>query len=139
VVGETAVFSVTANSSTTLSYEWRKNTVPLTDGGSISGAATATLTINPVALSDEGRYDVVVTDACGSVTSAGAAFWQLGDVNCDGAINNFDINAFVLALTDPGAYALAYPNCWIGLADCDNNGTVNNFDINAFVALLTGP
>jgi hypothetical protein len=34
---------------------------------------------------------------------------QTGDVNCDGAINAFDIDPFVLALTDPVAYAAEYP------------------------------
>ena len=30
-----------------------------------------------------------------------------GDLNCDGAVNNGDIDPFVLALTDPGGYAAA--------------------------------
>jgi hypothetical protein len=52
-----------------VSYQWRKGGVPLSDGGPISGAATPTLTINPVSFADVGSYDVVVTDDCGSVTS----------------------------------------------------------------------
>jgi len=32
-----------------------------------------------------------------------------GDLNCDGAVNNFDIDPFVLALTDATAYAAAWP------------------------------
>ena len=62
----------------------------------------------------------------------------LGDLNCDGSVNNFDIDPFVLALTDPGGYALAYPACDIMLGDTDCNGTVNNFDIDPFVECLTG-
>ena len=61
----------------------------------------------------------------------------LGDVNCDGSLNNFDIDPFVLAIADPIAYAAAYPDCDIMLADCSNDGTVNNFDIDPFVQLLT--
>ncbi|MGE0479548.1 MAG: hypothetical protein AB7Q17_03645 [Phycisphaerae bacterium] len=60
------------------------------------------------------------------------------DMNCDGAINNFDIDAFVLALTDPVAYAAAFPACNVLNADIDDNCLVNNFDIDSFVACLTG-
>lgn len=61
-----------------------------------------------------------------------------GDVNCDGLINNFDIDPFVLALTDPTAYAAAFPSCAVILADVNRDGAVNNFDIDAFVGRLTG-
>jgi hypothetical protein len=61
-----------------------------------------------------------------------------GDVNCDGLVNNGDIDPFVLALTDLAGYAAAYPNCQAINADCDGDGLVNNGDIDAFVALLTG-
>lgn len=64
----------------------------------------------------------------------------LGDMNCDGALDNFDIDPFVLYLADPdGGYALEYPDCpgrWP--ADTNQDGVVNNFDIDAFVELLTG-
>ncbi len=61
-----------------------------------------------------------------------------GDLNCDGAINAFDIDPFVLALTDPAAYAAAFPNCDYLLADVNGDGAVNAFDIDPFVTLLTG-
>jgi hypothetical protein len=61
-----------------------------------------------------------------------------GDLNCDGLVNNFDIDPFVLALTQPVAYAQTFPNCDIMNADINGDGFVNNFDIDAFVALLTG-
>ncbi|MGE0479005.1 MAG: alpha-amylase family glycosyl hydrolase [Phycisphaerae bacterium] len=61
-----------------------------------------------------------------------------GDANCDGVVNNFDIDPFVLALTDPAAYAAAYPACQILNCDANDDGVVNNFDIDPFVALLTG-
>lgn len=66
----------------------------------------------------------------------GGIVYQPGDLNCDGLINNFDISPFVLALTDPAAYALRYPNCDRMLADVNGDGAVNNFDISDFVALL---
>jgi gingipain R len=68
--------------------------------------------------------------------SAGGPTYALGDLNCDAAVNFDDINAFVLALTDPIAYAAAYPSCNINLADCNGDCVVDFGDINAFVALL---
>jgi len=60
-----------------------------------------------------------------------------GDMNCDGQINNFDIDPFVLALTNPTKYAQQYPSCDWMLADVNGDRKVNNFDIDPFVALLT--
>ncbi len=62
----------------------------------------------------------------------------LGDLNCDGALNAFDVDPFVLALTDPDGYGAAYPACDRLLADVNGDGEVNAFDIDAFVGLLTG-
>jgi hypothetical protein len=61
-----------------------------------------------------------------------------GDLNCDGAVNTFDIDPFVLALTNPAAYAAAHPDCDFMLADINGDGLVNAFDIDPFVLLLTG-
>jgi len=72
IVGEAATLSVSAAGFGPLSYQWRKGGVPLSDGGPISGSQTATLTIDPVSFADAGSYDVVVTDACGPVTSNAA-------------------------------------------------------------------
>jgi predicted extracellular nuclease len=66
-------FSVVAGGTAPLSYQWRKDTVPLTDGGIVTGAATDTLTLSGVTSGDAGSYDVVVTNAVDSVTSAPAS------------------------------------------------------------------
>lgn len=63
---------------------------------------------------------------------------QSGDLNCDGAVNGFDIDPFVLALGNEAAYAEAYPRCAAYLADVNDDGEVNGFDIDPFVALLGG-
>ncbi len=63
---------------------------------------------------------------------------QPGDMNCDGLTDAFDIDPFVLALTNPPAYAAAYPACDYMLADINGDGLVNAFDIDPFVVLLTG-
>ncbi|MGD8452781.1 MAG: DUF1566 domain-containing protein [Phycisphaerae bacterium] len=64
--------------------------------------------------------------------------YALGDLNCDGTVDNFDIHAFVLALTSPTGYAAAYSDCDRNLADVNQDGTVSNFDIAPFVDLLAG-
>lgn len=61
-----------------------------------------------------------------------------GDLNCDAAIDVLDINPFVLALLDPGAYAAAYPECDAALADINQDGAANVLDINPFISLILG-
>ncbi|MBP7747518.1 MAG: hypothetical protein KA383_15490 [Phycisphaerae bacterium] len=62
----------------------------------------------------------------------------VGDLNCDGEVTFGDINPFILALTNPVAYADAYPDCDVNLADVNDDGTVSFGDINPFVLLLSG-
>ena len=140
-VGETVNFVVTATGYGTLNYQWRKDSVDLVDGGNISGATTASLTIGPLVAADAGGYDVVVTSSCGTDTSDPVALtvWVRGDLNCDTVVNFSDINPFVTALTSQDAYEDQFPDCnWLN-GDCNLDGTVNFTDINPFVALLTGP
>jgi 1,4-alpha-glucan branching enzyme len=61
-----------------------------------------------------------------------------GDLTCDGIVDFDDINPFVLAISDPAAYQLAYPTCNILNGDCNGDGLVDFDDINPFVALLSG-
>ena len=65
--GDTATFTVAASGTAPLSYQWQKN------GGNISGATSATLTISDVQLSDAANYAVVVRNAGGTATSQSAA------------------------------------------------------------------
>ncbi|QOJ14745.1 MAG: hypothetical protein HRU75_08875 [Planctomycetia bacterium] len=62
-----------------------------------------------------------------------------GDMNCDCAVNNFDIDPFVEALVNPEAYAAAHADCDLLAADVDGDGLVTNFDIDPFVQLLISP
>ena len=62
---------------------------------------------------------------------------EAGDLNCDRVVDNFDIDPFVLALTNPTEYARQFPNCDRTLADVNGDGKVDNFDIDPFVKLLT--
>jgi hypothetical protein len=67
--GRTAVFSVSAV-GTTPAYQWRRNLVPMTDAGNISGSTTPVLSIANISSADAADYDVVITNKAGSVTSA---------------------------------------------------------------------
>ena len=94
------------------------NDVP--DGCDISGGASTDTNGNGV------------PDECESPT------YDVGDINCDGLVNNGDIDPFVLAITNAPLYEATYPDCDINLADINGDGLVNNGDIDPFVALITG-
>jgi hypothetical protein len=63
--GTSVAFTVTATGAN-LTYQWRKN------GVNIAGATLSMFMIASAAAADAGNYDVVVTGACGTVTSAAA-------------------------------------------------------------------
>ena len=68
--GGSTGFTVVASGTAPLSYQWRRGTTNLSDGGHISGANSPTLSINPAGPGDAGTdYNVVVSNDCGSVTS----------------------------------------------------------------------
>lgn len=60
-----------------------------------------------------------------------------GDMNCDGVVNNFDIDPFVLAVVNPTAYATQFPTCTVLNGDIDHSGALTNFDIDPFVNNIT--
>jgi hypothetical protein len=62
--GGSVTFTVAASGTAPLTYQWRKG------GTAISGATSASYTIGSVASTDAGNYDVIVSNANGSVTSA---------------------------------------------------------------------
>jgi hypothetical protein len=62
----------------------------------------------------------------------------LGDMNCDGIVSSADIDPFVVALTDPAAYVVLYPDCDILNGDINGDGLVTAADIDPFVAILVG-
>jgi hypothetical protein len=112
------------------------------------GPSTFTYTIGTNGESGFDYYDLVFAVA-GKYAVTGELFyaeehfylqltWVRGDVNCDGLVNAFDIDPFVLALTDPDGYLASYPWCNLNNADINGDGAINAFDIDPFVLLLTG-
>ncbi len=68
--GQQAVFSVGAAGDLPLAYQWQFNTTNLTDGGSIVGSSTSTLTLASATAANAGNYQVIVTNSFGNVTSS---------------------------------------------------------------------
>ena len=62
-----------------------------------------------------------------------------GDMNGDGVLDNFDIQPFEVALTNPGSYLTSYPRLsdYGRRGDIDDDGAFDNFDIQPFEGLLT--
>jgi hypothetical protein len=101
--GSQAFISVGASGTGTLSYQWRRGGVPLSDGGEISGSATSALTFTPAKAADAGMYDVVVTNTCASTTASTTSNAVAVTVVCrpdfdgSGVITVQDIFAFLNA------------------------------------------
>ncbi len=70
--GTNATFCVTATGTSPLSYQWRKDGTNLVNGGRITGATSACLTISSAVEADSGQYSVGVTNAYGSAVSSNA-------------------------------------------------------------------
>lgn len=62
-----ATFSVSANSPTPVTYQWRK------DGVAIGGATSSTLSIPAATENDIGEFDVIIRNECSQVVSQSAA------------------------------------------------------------------
>ncbi len=60
----------------------------------------------------------------------------IGDLNCDGVVDFFDIDPFVTALVSPNDYPALFPDCDINNADVNEDGEIDFFDIDPFVGLI---
>ena len=147
--GAAAGFSVTATGQTP-TYRWRRNGTPLSNGGSISGALSAALTINPTVTGDSGSYDVVVTDAFGqTVTSTAATLTVNATPAAPSAGNDGPVcvggTLHLTASTVPGAtYSWTGPN---GFASSAQNPSIagataaaaGTYTVHAIVAGCSSP
>lgn len=115
------------------------NNVP---GGAFSGKSrtdVAKTTCGQVVLAWQqgpgGAEDIVAQNVLPD-GSFGPAPVLLGDMNCDGITNNFDIDPFVLAIIEPATYQQTYPCCDILAGDILHDNATNNFDIDPFVLCI---
>lgn len=70
--GHNAQFTIAAAGTGAITYQWYFNGLALTDGGNISGATTATLTLTGVVAADAGNYTCVASNFGGGATSNAA-------------------------------------------------------------------
>lgn len=67
---------------------------------------------------------------------AGGREFICGDIDCNGSIDAFDIEPFILALLNPAQYAIDFPNCELAVADINGDGQVDSFDIEPFISVV---
>ena len=77
--GTSASFMVSAVGTPSFTYRWLKNGVSMANGGNVSGATTATLTLNPVSYLDVASYSVIVTNGIGNTTTSASAALTVND------------------------------------------------------------
>ena len=132
-------------------YQWRKNSVNLTDGLTptgtlITGSAAQQLSLTSVSTSDIGSYDCIVSTACGGLTSTSATLGittpcALADIVSDpletdlcanGSIGPEDLDAFIAAFISGNLLADVASD---SLDTTFNpNGFVGSEDLDAFIA-----
>jgi uncharacterized repeat protein (TIGR03803 family) len=138
--GAATTFTVAAVGTQPFTYLWQQNGTSLTDGGSILGSATSTLTVTNATAASVGTYSVVVSNGLGSATSAGAVLAFI-PVTAPGAVLD---TLYSFADTDPGfnPYAglvQANDSSFYGTAlegGVNGDGTVFRMTTNGIVSLV---
>ena len=136
LAGGSASFTVTAGGVGSFTYQWRRGSAPLSNGGNISGADTPTLVIDPVGPGDLGAdYNCVVSNVLGSDTSQSATLSGCY-ANCDCSASTPSLNVLDFACF-LNRYASGDP-----YANCDGSTTppvLNVLDFSCFLnAFATG-
>ena len=91
VVGQTATFSVTANGTVPLNYQWQKGTTP------IAGATASSYTTPATSQADNGStFQVVISNPVSSVTSSSAMLTVAAGTTMTGGVDvttyKYDVN-----------------------------------------------
>lgn len=83
-----------------------------------------------------GSEPVLTLDVTGDVQLV-AEYLLVGDMNADGVIDEFDVDAFSLALADPQAYAERFPDIDpFTVGDMNADGRLDEADVDPFVRLF---
>jgi len=110
--GETVALIVATGAFAPTQVQWRRDGVPLSNGGRISGANTLTLTISNVQSSDAGAYDCVVSGA----DSAGTGLCSLTSAT-----------AVLSVFVPPGACCFSATGTCLILTEADCLAQLGNF------------
>jgi hypothetical protein len=90
----TAVYTVVGDGSPPLTYQWYKNSVPLSDGGNLAGSQTSSLSVSGVSGTDSATYSVTVSNEFGTA-SAGATLLVVTPVQpYEAAVSNLNPIAY---------------------------------------------
>ena len=137
--GTTVRYTVAATGTPPLSYEWRWNGVALSNGGSVSGATTATLTMSNVLTQQAGNYSVVVANTAGSATSANALLVVAAIAPLAEALDTTN-----LSWTTSGSATSVQP--WVGQSvtthdgvDAARSGLVPDNEYGSLLTTVSGP
>lgn len=84
--------------------------------------------------------ETIVQQQLASDLTAIAAYLRLGDMNGDGALDEADLDAFVLAVTAPQQYQAQYPALdRLRRGDLNQDGIMDQLDVAPFVDLFVEP
>ena len=133
VVGSSASFTVAATGASTLYYQWQRYSTNLLNGGNISGATSAMLTISNAQLADDTTYRVTVTDAKGSLDSQPVRLRVLTAAQFANALRN---PSFELDVVDP----VIVPDPWVPFsgANLQNTNDLYAYTPGAYVQTIQG-
>jgi hypothetical protein len=130
--GATAHFTVVSDGAL---FQWRKDGSPLSDGGNIGGATTASLAISNAQESDEGSYSCDVQNGCGVTLSGSATLTVNPSTGCPGDFNHdnvVDLADLTIILGNFGIPSGATAD----QGDMDADGDVDLGDLTAFLGLF---
>jgi hypothetical protein len=130
-LGATLILNAAATGDAPLTFQWKRNGVPLVNGptgngSTVAGATTNTLTITSIAAADAGSYTFSATNPCSTVTGNGITVTVNGtipgDYNLDGHVNGSDLAVLL------GAWGTVAPTI-----DLTGNGIVDGADLAVFL------
>ena len=134
--GAVASLSLLASSQSAVTYQWRRDGVPI-DVALNPSAATPSFTLDAVTVDDQATYDCVVTNACNTATTQSVVLTVLSPSdpscgNCAACAADYDQNGGV----DGGDLGAFFSDFEQGLpcADVDMNGGIDGGDLAAFFA-----
>jgi hypothetical protein len=125
--GATVALSVVAVGTPTLTYQWYKDSSPLSDGGHVSGSLTATLTITGFSASDIGVYNVIVANGLGSSVTSSNAQLQATDPSISTqpvSVTNIYATTATFQVTASGTAPFSYQWHRAGFGDLSDGGNI---------------
>jgi len=134
-VGANLNFNVTATGTGPLTYGWRKDGVPLTDGAGIAGSTTATLMLQNVQAAQAGSYVVGVTNTSGNAQSTPAVLVVNQAATLSSALDTTGLN-WATAGTLPWVIQTTVTHDNV---DAAKSGAITHSQQSTLETMITGP